>query len=145
VIGRLMTGWLVDRFRGTYVSFVLLLIAAIGLALLAGSHVFGTSVAAILLIGFGVGGELDITPFLISRYFGLRAVSTLYGVAWTAMGVAAAVGPFLMGRAFDRSGTYDGVLAWLAVTTLAAGALMLILPPYNLPTREQRVPAPGAD
>jgi hypothetical protein len=61
------------------------------------------------------------------------------------MGVAGSVGPFLMGRAFDRSGTYEGVLSWLALTTLAAGALMLILPPYNLPTDEQRVPAPSAN
>jgi predicted MFS family arabinose efflux permease len=80
VIGRLLTGWLVDRFRGTYVSFVMLLIAAIGIALLAHSHVFGTNFVAIVLIGFGLGGELDITPFLLSRYFGLRAVSTLYGL-----------------------------------------------------------------
>ncbi len=130
VTGRLLTGWLVDRFRGTRVSFALLLVAATGIALLAWSRSFDSSLLAVVLIGFGLGGELDITPFLLSRYFGLRAVSTLYGFAWTAMGIAGAIGPFLMGRAFDRTGSYDSLLQWLALTTLGSGTLMLILPPY---------------
>jgi len=103
------------------------------------------SLLASLLIGVGLGGELDITPFLLSRYFGLRAVSTLYGFAWTAMGMAGAVGPFLMGRAFDQTGSYDGVLQWLSVSTLAAAILMLILPSYNLRTQIQPVAAGAAD
>jgi predicted MFS family arabinose efflux permease len=137
VSGRLLTGWLLDRFRGTRVSFVLLLIAAAGIALLARSRALETSVSAVVMIGFGLGGELDVTPFLLSRYFGVRAVSTLYGFAWTAMGIAGAAGPFLMGRAFDRTGSYDGLLLWLALSTLAAGALMLILPTYTLRTQVQ--------
>jgi hypothetical protein len=26
----------------------------------------------------------DVTPYLLSRYFGLRSFSTLYGLTWTA-------------------------------------------------------------
>jgi predicted MFS family arabinose efflux permease len=132
--GRLLTGWTVDRFRATYVSFVLLVIAAAGITLLARSRSFEVGLAAAVLVGFGLGGELDITPFLLSRYFGLRAVSTLYGLAWSAMGIAGAIGPLLMGRAFDRAGSYDGLLQWLALATLTAGALMLTLPSYRLRT-----------
>ena len=33
---------------------------------------------AAALIGFSTGGEADITPYLIGRYFGLRRLSTLY-------------------------------------------------------------------
>jgi len=130
--GRLLTGWLVDNFRATRVSFALLLIASVGIALLAREHSFHMGLVAVGLVGFGLGGELDITPFLLTRYFGLRAVSTLYGLAWTAMGISGAIGPILMGRAFDATGSYDSLLLWLASLTLASGSLMLALPRYTL-------------
>jgi predicted MFS family arabinose efflux permease len=87
------------------------------------------------------GGELDITPFLLTRYFGLRAVSTLYGITWTVMGIAGAIGPILMGRACDRTGSYDGLLLWLAIATLTAAALMLTLPVHTLRISKQPVSA----
>ena len=58
-----------------------------------------------MLIGIGMGGEADITPYLLSRYFGLRSLSTLYGLTWSAYAVAGALGPVLMGRAFDLTGS----------------------------------------
>jgi len=39
-----------------------------------------------------------------SRYFGLKSFSTLYGFTWTAYAIAGAVGPIVMGRAFDATG-----------------------------------------
>ena len=77
-------------------------------------------------------------PYLLSRYFGLRSLSTLYGFNWTAWGIAGALGPILLGRAFDATGSYADVLVQLGVPTLAVGAVMLTLPPY--PVR----PAPAA-
>jgi predicted MFS family arabinose efflux permease len=142
VFGRLTTGWLIDRLRATRVSFALLLIAAVGIALLSASRAFESCLSAVVLIGFGLGGELDITPLLLSRYFGVRAMSTLYGLAWTAMGAAGALGPLLMGRSYDRTGSYDGLLLWLALSTVSAGTLMLILPRYSLRTHIQPVVAP---
>ena len=128
--GRLITGWLIDRYRATYVSAALLVLAAAGVFLLSVSGSFTIALVAAAMIGFGMGGELDITPFLLSRYFGLRALSTLYGVAWMAMGAGAAIGPVLMGRAFDASGSYDGMLVNLAASTLVVALLMLTLPAH---------------
>ena len=129
--GRLITGWLIDRFRATYVSAALLALASAGILLLSSTASFNAALAAAAMIGFGMGGELDVTPFLLSRYFGLRSLSTLYGVAWMAMGGGAAIGPLLMGRAFDASGSYDGMLANLAGETLFVALLMLSLPAYR--------------
>jgi MFS family permease len=131
--GRLLTGWLIDRFLATHVSFTLLAIASAGTFLLAGANSFTAAVLAVSLIGFGTGGEFDITPYLLSRYFGLRALSTLYGLNWTAWGVAGAIGPILMARGFDTSGSYDSVLVIFATGTFAVGALMLALPAYERP------------
>lgn len=126
--GRLLTGWLLDRFSAVRVSFALLVTAALGIFLLAGAQSFAGGVLAAVLIGFGIGGETDVTPYLLSRYFGLRSIATLYGLTWTALGLAGAVGPILMGRAFDTTGSYEDVLVKLAVGTLGVAALMLTLP-----------------
>jgi len=126
--GRLVTGWLLDRLAAVRVSFVLLLIAASGTLLLAASGSFGAAALAAALIGFGTGGEFDVIPYLLSRYFGLRALSTLYGLNWTAWGLAGAAGPMLMGRSFDATGSYGVVLVGFAAATLTAAALTLTLP-----------------
>jgi MFS family permease len=141
LLGRLLTGWLIDRFRATYVPATLLTLAAAGAALLSQAQSFDVSLIAAAMIGFGMGGELDVTPFLLSRYFGLRSLSTLYGFAWMAMGSGAAVGSVVMARAFDASGSYDRMLWQLAAGTLLAAVLMLSLPAYRLLIEEQPVTA----
>ena len=69
-----------------------------------------------------------MNPYLLSRYFGLRSLATLYGLNWMALGVASAIGPVLMGRAFDSTGSYTTILVRLAFVTLLAAALALTLP-----------------
>ena len=132
--GRLLTGWLLDRFVATRVSFALLTTAAVGIFLLINAHTLSSGITAAVLIGFGTGGEVDVTPYLLSRYFGIRSLSTLYGITWMAFGLAGVAGPVLMGRAFDSTGSYDGVLLGFAGLTLATAALMLTLP-ANASTR----------
>jgi hypothetical protein len=68
-------------------------------------------------------------------------LATLYGFGWTVMGGGAAAGSVLMGRAFDASGSYEGMLLRLAAATLAVGLLMLTLPGYRVAIQEQPVPS----
>src|SRR6185436_10437853 len=105
--GRLITGWLLDRFFAARVSFALLSGAALGTWLLSWADTLPMGVVGAALVGFGMGGEGDVTPYLLSRYFGLRSFSTLYGLTWTAYAIAGAIGPILMGQAFDVSGSYE--------------------------------------
>lgn len=129
--GRLLTGWLLDRFSAIRVSFGLLAIAALGAYLLAGATSFRSSLVAAACIGFGTGGEVDVIPYLLSRYFGIRSLATLFGVIWMAFGLAGAAGPILMGRAFDSTGSYERVLVGMALGTFTAATLMLTLPTYQ--------------
>jgi len=83
------------------------------------------------LLGFSMGSEGDITPYLISRYFGLRRLSTLYALTWTAYAVGAAVGPLVVGRLFDRLGSYSpATIQLLALPALIPCLLMFLLPRY---------------
>jgi cyanate permease len=131
LIGRLTTGWLLDRFFAPRVGFCLLSIAAVGTYLLGGAPSLAMGVAAAALIGFGMGAEADVTPYILSRYLGLRSFAMLYGFTWTAYAIAGAVGPILMGRAFDATGSYTVLLTQLAIGTFAIEALMLLMPGYE--------------
>jgi cyanate permease len=68
---------------------------------------------------------------LLTRYFGLRAFSTLYGLTWTFYAAAGAIGPVILGRAFDLTGSYTSLLIVLAVALALAAALNLLLPNYS--------------
>jgi MFS family permease len=126
IAGRVVTGPLLDQMNPFAVGAGLLGAAALGVALLATADSGGLAAAAAMLIGFGTGGELDVVPYVLSRRFGLRSLSTLYGLQWTAWGAAGALGPALMGRAFDSTGAYDSVLVVFALTTLAGAGLLLV-------------------
>ena len=86
---------------------------------------------AAFLIGIGTAGESDVVPYLLTKYFGLRSCSTLYGIAWIATALGAAGGPILLGRAFDASGSYTSMLIMFAFAIFAAAALMLTMPRYD--------------
>ncbi len=128
LLGRLATGWLLDRLFAPRVAFTLLILSAAGVAILSNAHTPAGGALAAALVGFGMGGEADVTPYLLSRYFGLRSFATLYGFTWTAYAIAGAIGPILMGRAFDLTGSYRVYLLEIAALTVLAAALMLMLP-----------------
>jgi MFS family permease len=134
LVGRLVTGWLLDRFLATRVAFLLLAVAALGTFLLAGARSFAMGVAGATLLGFGAGGESDVAPYLLSRYFGTRSLGTLYGLVWTAIGCAGAIAPVLVARGFDGTGAYEGPFLLLGAATLGAALLALTLPDYRRET-----------
>src|SRR6201999_2270786 len=63
VVGRVVTGWLLDRFFGGWVGFVITLITAGGMFLLARTGSLAGALLAAALIGIGAGGEAAITPY----------------------------------------------------------------------------------
>jgi MFS family permease len=131
LLGRVGVGWLLDRFFGGRVAFVVNLITAAGIFLLAHANSFPAGCLAAGLIGIGAGGEAAITPYLLTRYFGLRSFSTLYGLTWTFYATAGAIGPVILGRAFDLTGSYTSLLVVLAAALALAAALNLLLPNYS--------------
>jgi MFS family permease len=130
LLGRIGVGWLLDRFFGARVAFVVCLISAGGIFLLARASNFSAGCLAAALIGIGAGGEAAITPYLLTRYFGLRSFSTLYGLTWTFYAAAGAVGPVILGRAFDSTGSYADSLVILAAALFLAATMNLLLPTY---------------
>jgi MFS family permease len=130
LFGRIAAGWLLDRFFGPRVALGINLLTALGIYLLARATGFATGGLAAVLIGIGAGGEAATTPYLLTRYFGIRAFSTLYGLTWTFYAAAGAIGPIILGRAFDATGSYSSLLSLLAAVLALASAMNLLLPRY---------------
>ncbi len=129
IAGRLLTGFLLDRVSAPVISCAVLAIASAGVVLEAYANTPATGWAGALLMGAGSGSEADVVPYMIATYFERRRFSTLYGLTWTAYAIGGAIGPVLLGHAYDRSGTYAtaAVLA-LGVPCAVAAAMQLLLP-----------------
>lgn len=129
--GRILVGRLLDRFAAPRVAFVMLMPSALGILILSRAAALSAACLATALIGLGGGAEADVIPYLLTRYFGLRAFSTLYGLTWTFYAFAGAAGPIILGRAFDLSGSYTLTLTFFAVAVAIGASLMLLLPDYR--------------
>jgi MFS family permease len=138
LLGRVVVGWLLDRFFGARVALAINLVTAAGIFLLARAGSFPAGCFAAALIGVGAGGEAAITPYLLTRYFGLRGFSTLYGLTWTFYAAAGAIGPVILGRAFDSTGSYSSLLILLAGALSLAALMNLLLPKYPAPLGQSR-------
>ena len=130
LLGRVVVGWLLDRFFGPRVALGINLLTALGVFLLARAASFPAGCLAAALIGVGAGGEAATTPYLLTRYFGLRAFSTLYGLTWTFYAAAGAIGPVILGKTFDVTGSYASLLGILAAALAIAAAMNMLLPRY---------------
>jgi MFS family permease len=130
--GRLIGGWLVDRFWAPAVAFVILSLPAIACWLLATATIsYGIAALSICLIGFALGVEYDLMAFFIARYFGLRSYSAIYGVLYVFFSLGAGFGPLVFGIDFDRHGSYRLALITAVVVLLGAALSFLTLGRYR--------------
>jgi len=132
LVGRILTGVFLDRFFGARVSQWMLLMTVCGILLLSVAHSLTSGLIAASLIGFSMGSEGDITPYLLSRYFGLKRLSTLYAFTWTTYAIGGATGPLVVGRLFDSLGSYSpATIQVLALPAFISCLLMFLLPRYG--------------
>ncbi|MBI3304546.1 MAG: MFS transporter [Deltaproteobacteria bacterium] len=131
LLGRVGTGYLLDRFFAPYVAICFFCGFALGIFLLWSGAVGGLAFVAAVLVGLGQGAEFDLMAYMVSRYFGLRAFGEIYSYAFAAFTLGAVIGPLLMGVSFDSTGSYSLVLGGFVVATLMAAGLMTQLGSYR--------------
>lgn len=136
---RIVTGWLVDRIFAPYVAAVFWFAPVAGFALL----LTGTGLLpalGVILVGAGLGAEIDMLAFLNSRYLGQRAFGQLYGYFFMSFALGGACGRFLGGYLFDLAGSYQPALIGAGVALVAAVALLSRLGPYAYPVEHRIEP-----
>ncbi|HET9531671.1 MAG TPA: MFS transporter [Blastocatellia bacterium] len=131
LIGGLGTGYLLDRFSARHVSAGFFGGASIGIFLFWGDLGEGLTFIAAFLIGLGMGASGQIIPYLVSRYFGLRAFNEIYSYALVSFTLGGVAGPLLMGAGFDINGSYYMTLVFFLLITVVATLLMMRLGPYR--------------
>jgi MFS family permease len=125
--GRLVSGWLLDRFWGPLVALILLMPPALACLLLSAQQWPGL---AVMLIGLAAGAEFDLIAYLCLRYFGTRNFGQIYAWQWTSFSLAAGAGPVAFGLIFDLTGSYQRALVAAALLLVAGPVLLLALGRY---------------
>jgi len=131
MVGRLGSGFLLDRFFAPRIAILFYGGATLGIAILWAGMSGTITFSAAFLVGLGMGAEVETMGYMISRYFGLRAFGTAYGHAFGAFMISGAAGVALMGAGYDHFHSYAVPLAGLVGAMVVALILLTRLGPYE--------------
>jgi MFS family permease len=127
IVGRLLMGWLADRFPKKYVMLLIYSLVAGAIPLLFLAESKAALYLFAVIFGIGLGGDYMIIPLMTAEVFGVRVLGRLMGVILTADGVAEATSPWLIGHIRDATGSYSaGFLALIGMAFLGAIAVSML-------------------
>jgi MFS family permease len=128
VVGRLLTGIVVDRLNRRVVASTTLLVQTLGLALLASGSSAATVYAGCALFGLGVGNLTTLPGLILAVEWPRDRFAALVGLVVGINQFTFAFGPSLVGFLRDQAGSYGVALAACAVLQVAAAALVMLGP-----------------
>lgn len=128
IAGRLLIGWLADRFSKKYVMLLTYLLVAAGIPLMFLGTTQLTLYVSGAIFGLGLGGDYMIIPLMTAEIFGIEVLGRLLGVILTAGGIAEAAAPWLIGRLRDATGSYRESCIVLVGIALLGSVAVLALP-----------------
>jgi MFS family permease len=142
VVGRLLSGWSVDRFHGPYVAVLFFAL------LIAGTVLFGSGLAGpapligALMCGIANGAEVDLMGYFVSRYFGLRYYGRIMGTMFGIFTASTGIGPYISTKCFDLYHSYGPAFRFYEVITVVAIVIFAVLGPYPFPALNRHAPVP---
>jgi MFS family permease len=140
ILGRVVSGIALDRLPAHLVAAAAFALPVAGLLLLASAYnSFPAVVVAIGLIGVCFGGEGDVVPYLVTRYFGMAIFGTVLGLLTAVVGGAMGLGNILIAAALAATNSFDAYLLGTAGTAAIGSLLFLSL---SLPPFRRRTPEP---
>lgn len=128
LIGRLVMGWLADRWPKKWVMLLVYFIVAISIPPLYYAPTTSTLSMAALAFGIGLGGDYMIIPLMAAEMYGLAVMGRVMGVVLTADSVAEALVPMMVASLRDRLGSYEGGFLVLASLALIGAVAVSCLP-----------------
>lgn len=124
IVGRLLMGWLADRWAKKHVMLLIYSIVAATIPLLLFAHSPTVLHLFALLFGIGLGGDYMIIPLMAAELFGVQRLGRVMGFVLTADGVAEALSPMLVATVRDRVGSYrPGFLLLMGLAAVGAAAV----------------------
>lgn len=127
LVGRLLTGFALDRFPAPWVGAVTTAVPAIGIVLLMlPEPSFALAALAVAMIGAQQGAEVDLFAYFVSRSFGLKHYGSIYGSIAMAGALSTAVALVSFGQIHDATGSYDIGLQ-IGAVLFCVGALAFVM------------------
>ncbi|HEU0217829.1 MAG TPA: MFS transporter [Stellaceae bacterium] len=133
LVGRVLSGWFLDRFWGPYVAIGFFTMPMIGLVLLMSQAGGAVPFLGAIFCGLGIGAEIDLMAFFVSRYFGLKNYAKIYGTMFGLFGLGVGIGPALSGFSFDRFHSYTPIFVLYVIMLFVTCVIFLRLGPYPYP------------
>jgi MFS family permease len=124
IVGKTGGGWLSDRVERerVYVGGIVVMLAALGLlASLSLSPALGTIYLYGALLGLGYSVTASLIPAMVSDRFSGPHFGAIVGMGLLGSAIGSAVGPWMAGFLFDRTGSYAIAFGLAAASGLAAG------------------------
>jgi len=131
IAGRLGSGYLLDRLFAPRVAILFYGATTLGIGILCAGITGKLALVGAFLVGLGMGAEVEVMAYMISRYFGLLAFGSAYGYAFDAFMISGAAGVLLMGVGYDRFHSYTVPLAAFCAAMLLALILLTRFVPYR--------------
>ncbi len=129
IIGRILMGFLADRFPKKYVMILIYLLVSCSIPLLyfVGDTTWVLYVFA-FFFGIGLGGDYMIIPLMAAELFGVKILGRIMGVVITADVLGEAFAPVLVGYIRDQSGSYTHGFTTLIVLAVVGTIAISLLP-----------------
>lgn len=139
--GRVLEGFLMDRFQNPLIGVPAFMFLLVGLLLLdqGGNSLVGV---AALILGLGIGSEQTLIAYFVARYFGMRHYAQIYGSMMAAVTISLGLGPYIMGSVFDALGSYHRAFQAVQVMILISSILVVCLGPYVYDTHSRKMARP---
>lgn len=129
-------GALADRVDHRWLFLIATSCCLVGITQMFGQLRYAQMLVIAALLGAAAGGFLPLLGAVVSARFGTRAFAKVMGLVGP-FTMLAAIGPWLVARIRDSSGSYDG--AWpLMLAMLIPGALAILFLPSPTVCRAQR-------
>ncbi len=131
IIGRVLMGWLADKFPKKYVMILIYTLVAASIPLLYFVSAPGVIYLFAFIFGMGLGGDYMIIPLMAAELFGVRIMGRVMGLVLTADGLAEAFSPMLVAKLRDNSGNYANGFAALIILAVIGIIAVAMLPKKN--------------
>jgi sugar phosphate permease len=139
LVGRLVMGWLADKWAKKRVMILIYVIVAAAIPPLFYAPTPGLLKLFAFIFGVGLGGDYMIIPLMAAELYGLAIMGRVMGIVLTADSVAESLVPMFVAGLRDSTGSYGpGFLVLVGLAAIGAVAVSL------LPTRLERRPASAA-
>ncbi|HJQ16605.1 MAG TPA: MFS transporter [Allosphingosinicella sp.] len=129
---QILVGLILDRVRTARVLVPMFVAGICGLLLIQRADSTIMLLAGGVLIGVGLGSEYGGLPYLLSRYFGLRAYGAIVGAVFGPLILVQGIVPFLFDAGFDHFGSYHEATLAVALALATGASLLLALPRYSV-------------